>query len=570
MGPTQETKPKLFHYGFSMERRVRSNNPLRRIQEGIDFGFVREAVKDKYGNKGHKSEDPVVIMKLMLLLFFDDVASERELMRLVGERLDYMWFLGFDLDDEIPNHSVLSKARHRWGPAVFEELFVESVRRCEEKGLVDGNKIHMDGTLINGNASKDAVKRGPVELIEQLRQVYRAQEKKFDEAETKAAPDKATNEASTGGEARPNSTVEESTKEGLAEWTALALVDPVSTPESPVAADAATMAKESEPVEVGTPPLSICARSKVRVRRPAAAPEASLSTTDIDTAIVRKGAGDGARPRYKNHRAVDNQCGVITASKTTSGDVSENTMLMELVNQHEQTTGQVVDTVVADAQYGTNDNFAACEQRDIRSHMADLRSTYTNAHSLAVFGEDRFRYDTEKDQYQCPAGQFLTRKQDDPDYHVYAISKRICNTCALRQQCTRSKRGRKLKRHRHHDLVEKARLRSHSHAARQDRKRRRHLMEGSFADGANNHGLKRARWRGLVYQQEQDYLIAACQNLRILMRYGNHPAPAVSRAAISPQPAEFTTTTGYTRVNAVLIEASEPRKCILLALFPGF
>jgi Transposase domain (DUF772) len=46
-------------------------------------------------------------------------------MAIVGERLDYMWFLEFELDEEIPNHSVLSKARRRWGRKVFEELFIK-------------------------------------------------------------------------------------------------------------------------------------------------------------------------------------------------------------------------------------------------------------------------------------------------------------------------------------------------------------------------------------------------------------------------------------------------------------
>jgi hypothetical protein len=428
--------------------------------------------------------------------------------------------LGLDLDDEIPNHSVLSKARRRWGSAAFEELFVETVQRCVGAGLVDGNKLHMDGTLINGNASRDSVKRGPEGLIEQLRQVYQAQEKKLDAPgieggcrEQAAAPQNEGPGEEGSGDA------------GISVKTESAKND--------LAAPA-----ESEP-EGGTRALVICSRRKIAVRRPAAS-EASMSTTDIDTAVVRKGAGDGARPRYKNHRAVDDQCGVITATITTSGDVSENTKLMDLVDQHEHNTGEVVETVVADAQYGTNDNFAACEQRGIESHMADLRRTYTNDQSHAVFGEDQFRYDAEKDQYQCPAGESLTRQREDRGYDVYAISKKICNACALRKQCTRSKNGRSLKRHRRHDLVEKARMRSYSHAARQDRRRRRHLMEGSFADGANNHGLKRARWRRLEHQQKQDYLIAACQNIRILMRYRRRPVPAVSMAATVTKLREFT------------------------------
>src|SRR5437879_7291753 len=70
--------------------------PTRRssdLKATIDFGFVREEVARCYGKKGNESVDPVVILKMMFLLFFDDIKSERELMEVIGERLDYLWFL---------------------------------------------------------------------------------------------------------------------------------------------------------------------------------------------------------------------------------------------------------------------------------------------------------------------------------------------------------------------------------------------------------------------------------------------------------------------------------------------
>ena len=179
-GPPQRRDAKLFHYGVNLERRVRSNNPLRQIKERVDFSFVRGAVAGFYGKDGHESVDPIVIMKLMLLMFLDDVSGERELMRIVAERLDYMWFVEMDLDDEIPDHSVLSKARKRWGAEVFQDLFVKVVRRCVEAGLVTGDKIHMDGSVVNANASMESIRSGCPELIEQLRAVYRREEAKLE------------------------------------------------------------------------------------------------------------------------------------------------------------------------------------------------------------------------------------------------------------------------------------------------------------------------------------------------------------------------------------------------------
>src|SRR6266576_876561 len=68
-------------------------------------------------------------------VFIGGVASERELLARLPERLDYLWFLGYELENPIPDHSVLSKARSRWGRAVFEQFFVRTVAQCVAAGL---------------------------------------------------------------------------------------------------------------------------------------------------------------------------------------------------------------------------------------------------------------------------------------------------------------------------------------------------------------------------------------------------------------------------------------------------
>lgn len=484
VGPIQQREAKLFHYGVDLDKRVRSNNPLRAIKRVVDFSFVRDRVAGFYGSDGHQSEDPIVIMKLMLLLFLDDIGSERELMRIVGERLDYMWFLNFDLDDEIPNHSVLSKARKRWGGEVFEEVFVRTVRQCVEAGLVEGDKIHVDGSFVEANASGESVKSGPAALIEALRRVYRGEVEKLDE------PDDSGN----GGQKRGGRT-------------------------------------------------------------------ATVSATDPDAAVARKHAADAPRLRYKNHRVVDDQCGVITAVETTPGDVMENHKLLTLVGQHEANTGEKVGTVVADAQYGTNENFAACQQLGIRSHMKDLRSTFRNdAAKRGIFKQADFRWDEHNHTYICPAGEPLKRSQTvDRGFEIFLSSAKVCRQCALRSQCMKSKKHvRKLKRHLEHDAIERARVESHSGWARRDRRRRKHLMEGSFADAANQHGFKRARWRRLRNQQIQDLLIASCQNIRLLLHSGRRPR-AAALAAVRPHQSDV-----FVLSSAVLPKSGSP--CTPLAL----
>jgi transposase len=185
MGKHDEQK-ELFSYRIDLDKRVRADHPLRAVLDKIDFTFVRAEVQKHYGTKGNVSVDPVIILKMMFLLFFDNVASERELMAIIQERLDYLWFLGYGLNDDIPNHSVLSKGRKRWGKEVFESFFVRMVTQCVERGLVDGKKLHLDASFVTANASRDSVMKASPELIAAAKQAFQAQEKTLENTETPA------------------------------------------------------------------------------------------------------------------------------------------------------------------------------------------------------------------------------------------------------------------------------------------------------------------------------------------------------------------------------------------------
>ena len=459
MGRHDEQK-ELFSYEVNLDRRIRSDHPLRAIRSAIDFSFVRREVADRYGRNGNVSVDPEVILKLMFLLFLDNVKSERELMRMLPERLDYLWFIGFGLDDEIPDHSVLSKARARWGQEVFESLFVRTVQQCVAAGLVDGTKLHLDGSLINAHASRDSVVSSSPELITALKRAYAVEERKLE-----------------GNLGDPH-------------------YQPVNT--------------------------------------------TLMSTTDPDAPCVRQnkhGASGDSRPRYKQHRGVDDRCGVITAVVTTPGDVPEPAQAEALVAQHEQNTGAAANTVIGDQQYGTTDLHRRMQQRGIRTH---LKTVTGRPPAEDRFGPQDFIYDQASDRYQCPAGQWLYRRHYDPrrQQTEYITRKGVCAACPLRSRCTESKNGRTVARFLDHELVMRARAQARSPEARVDYARRRPLMEGSYAQGANCHGFKRARWRRLWRQQIQDWMIAACQNVKILVRtLENAPLTGenASAGAVAPQ-----------------------------------
>ncbi len=180
MGRETGKQPMLFYYDVNLEERIPEGHILRKINSKLDFDFIYKEVKPCYGNNGNVSVPPPVILKMMLLLVLYNVRSERELMETLPVRLDWLWFLGFDLDNEIPNHSVLSKARSRWGVEVFKILFERIVSQCVQEGLVDGKKLFVDGSLIDANASDNSViKSGS--LKKYLKKGYRKLEKRLDE-----------------------------------------------------------------------------------------------------------------------------------------------------------------------------------------------------------------------------------------------------------------------------------------------------------------------------------------------------------------------------------------------------
>jgi len=437
MGRQPDFQSKLFHYHINLEDRIPQDHVLRKMRDRIDFDFVSDAVKDTYGERGNVSVPPPVILRMMLLLIFYNVRSERELMKTIPLRLDWLWFLGYDVDDEVPNHSVLSKARNRWGTAAFKLFFERIVWQCVEAGLIEGGKLFVDASLIDADASNNSVV-DTYKLKKYLNKGYRRLEKRLDDIE----------------------------------------------------------ASKTTPAD-----------------------KRYISTTDPDASVTRH-RGSKSKVRYKTHRAVDEKHEIITATKVTAGSVDDGHVLDDMIDAHERNTDRTVETAVGDSKYGTIDNFLLCRDRKIKAHMPSLEKTGRGSgRQKGIFPKEDFIYNPVKDAFLCPAGRMLQRRNYNKkrNYYEYKASSAICSACPLREQCTRAKDGRSLKRHARHDDLEAALREAGSKKARKDVKRRQDLSERSFA-WSTRYGYKRARWRNLWRMEIQDFLIAAVQNIAILMR----------------------------------------------------
>ncbi len=100
----------------------------------------------------------MVFFKLQLIAFFEGISSERRLMETAQLNLAHRWYLGYDLDEPLPDHSSLSKIRSRYGVETFQRFFERIVELCVEAGLVEGDELYFDATKVEADASTGSLR----------------------------------------------------------------------------------------------------------------------------------------------------------------------------------------------------------------------------------------------------------------------------------------------------------------------------------------------------------------------------------------------------------------------------
>jgi transposase len=235
---------------------------------------------------------------------------------------------------------------------------------------------------------------------------------------------------------------------------------------------------------------------------------------------VTRHGNDKSKLRYKTHRIVDDKNEIITATKVTAGSVDDGNVLMDMIDQHEHNTGKDANTVVADTKYGSIDNYLSCYDKGLDAHIPSIEESHRSAGwRQEIFSKDAFIYNPDTDTFTCPAGETLRRQKfhkKNRKHYEYRASTKSCRACHIREECTHSKSSRTLKRHTRQNDLDAMIIKAKSKESKRDLKTRQHLSERSFAR-STQYGFKRARWRRLWRMEIQDFLIAAIQNIAVLI-----------------------------------------------------
>ena len=386
-------------------------------------------------------------------------------MREIQVNMAYRWFLGYDLDETIPDHSVLSKARARFGMEVFEHFFKYSIELCQKAGLLAEGPVYVDTTLVQAAASMDSLRerndsiRPPLPIREYVKRLY-----------TENAP-----------------------------------------------------AAQAEPVPCPAPPATKCsdADTKVPPRYRRIRPDGHrrkannelVSRTDPEATVVSR-RGFGLHLAYKAHVAVAGAKGqVITAAMATTGAKADEHLLGDMLRYHSSLSGLPVKEIVADAKYGTMTNYEFLQRAGITAFIPPRQRI---SQPRGVWGKDRFRYLREEDVFLCPAGMRMKHftRRNSTQRVAYKVERGVCVSCEFREQCAPSGRERTISRLFEQKLVEEAKERLSSPRGQELLLQRKVSAEGVFASAKELHGLRRTRFMGRWKVQIQLWLTAAAINIK--------------------------------------------------------
>ena len=166
MGPAKDTRATFQHEIVCLDDLVEPDDRYRRLDQLVDWSFIRTAAAPYYSEQGRPSVDPIVLVKLMLVGALEGEGSMREVLRVSALRLDLRRFLGYGLGERLPVHATVSlnQTRRFVDARLFEQLFSRSVALCREHGLLDGTHLSIDGFHTEANAALASLRGslGPV------------------------------------------------------------------------------------------------------------------------------------------------------------------------------------------------------------------------------------------------------------------------------------------------------------------------------------------------------------------------------------------------------------------------
>jgi transposase len=471
---------------FRLSERVPAHNFYRRLAELIDWHFLYEETQALYSHTGQPSLDPVVFFKLVLVGRLENLVSDRRLVEHCALRLDILYFLGYEVDEELPWHSTISRTRQLYPTAIFERLFDHVFTQCVTQGLVAGDTQIVDSAPVKANASLDRLcEKQPLEAL---------------------VPTLAV----VGHELVPPPP------------TAAVF----SAPAHQLRYEATRKAKrQQEPGSVGGK------HPKARLL----SNKTHYSPTDPEARISIK-PGKARALNYLCSLAVDTGNGVISHVQADLADSRDSRHLPGLVQglQHRLRANELLlHDLVADTGYSNGFNYALLEHQGITPW-------------IPVFGHykpeaEGFAYQAAADAYRCRADKLLPFRKhgthaDGGWVKYYRADYHDCQQCPLKASCVPYADYKQLVRSAFDAAYRRAWHRQRTRQGQHMRRVRQRTVEPVFGNLLHHYGLRRINVRGQAGAHKSMLLAAIAYNLKKLLRYRPQRLLRLAIALPTPPP----------------------------------
>jgi transposase len=481
-GKKQFTDQVVTH--FRLSERVPSHNLYRRLDELLDLSFLYSETQILYSHTGQPSLDPVVFFKLLLVGYLENITSDRRLLEHCALRLDILLFLGYELDEELPWHSTISRTRQLYPTALFEQLFDRVFCLCVAQGLVKGDTQAIDSAPVKANASLDSV-----------------------------------------CEKRPQTLISPFTMVGQEPITASPpLTSMRSAPAHQLRYEATRQAKrQREPGALGAHHAQARLLSN----------KTHYSPTDPDARISVK-PGKARALNYLCSLAVDTATGVISHIQADLADTRDSLYLPQIIKHVQQRLGShdlQVQDVVADTGYSNGYNYALLENQGITPWIPVF-----GAYKPTVEG---FTYQETADEYRCRADKPLPFRRYQPTadgnwMKHYRAFYQDCQRCPFKAVCVPYADHKQLNRSAFDEAYRRAWYRQRSRQGQHMRRVRQRTVEPVFGNLLHHYGLRRIQVRGQAGAHKSMLLAAIAYNLKKLLRY--RPERTLRMAIALPRP----------------------------------
>ncbi|GAA4357110.1 IS1182 family transposase [Hymenobacter saemangeumensis] len=466
---------------FRLSERVPPHNLYRRLAELVDWSFLYDETRALYSHTGQPSLDPVVFFKLVLVGRLENLVSDRRLVEHCALRLDILYFLGYEVDEELPWHSTVSRTRQLFPSTVFERLFDHVFAQCVARGLVAGDTQAVDSAPVKANASLEAV------------------------LEKKASG--PTGPHLSGRQQAP-------------------AAGSVVTAPAHQLRQLATGQRRRQGAQTG----ALGARHE---QARLLSNKTHYSPTDPDARISVK-PGKARALNYLCSLAVDTAHGVISHVQADFADTRDSLHLPRLLaglqrrlRAHELRLRELL----ADAGYANGPNYALLEAQQVTAW-------------IPVFGQykpeiEGFAYERRTDAFTCAEGQALPfqkydTNQDGAWHKIYWAPCHVCQQCPRKSTCAPRAKRKQINRTIYDAAYRRAWLRQQTRRGQRMRRVRQGTVEPVFGSLLHHYGLRRLNVRGQAGAHKTMLLAAVAYNLKKLLKH--RPQQQVSAAVALPPP----------------------------------